>query len=118
MRAVAFELVARPRQAVRARIEPVRPEIGRPRQPRRDGWAEVAGERVDLAGALLFDLRLDQPLHREAGLVRVRLRVPRRRRVAGVDAAREVGEADVRIADLERAGDVAELADEAIGVGV
>src|SRR6266542_7156836 len=107
MRAVALEFRARPGETVRARVWAVGPEVGGPRQPWRGGGPEVAGDRIDLAAALLLDLRLDEPLHRERRLVRVRLRVQRRRRVAGVDAAREVGEADVRVAHFQRADDVA-----------
>src|SRR5207248_2964703 len=81
-------------------------------------FTAIAADRIDLPAALLLDLRLDQPLHRERRLVRVRLRVQRRRRVAGVDAAREIREADVRVAHSQCAGDVAELRDETVGVGV
>ena len=118
VRPVRGEVPGLPGQAVRTRVRPVRPEVGRPRDPRPGAGrvVEIARPRVRRAAAHLIDLRLDHPLRRESGLVGVRLRVQGRGGIAGIDAARQVDLLQVRVTHLQGADDVAGLGDEAIGI--
>src|SRR5438132_12890890 len=102
MRAVAFELRARPSEAVRARVHAVGPEIRAPADPRRGiAVLEIARRRIDARAAPLLDLRLHRPLHGETRLIRVRLRVERGGGVTRVDAAGDEDQLQVRIARLQ-----------------
>src|SRR5947208_6250387 len=98
MRAVVLEVTPLPGQTVRARRRPIRPEVRPPHDQWRGLLNVVERSRTWIAwrSAHLVDLRLDRPLHREAALVGVRLRIQIRSRVPTIDATGQENHAQVR----------------------
>src|SRR5262245_54118288 len=107
MGAVSRQVAADPSKAVaRAGLDPVGPKIWSPHDGRSHDWSLRRNE-VELWVSL--DLLLDHPAVGKRPFVGVRLGIEAIGGVAGVDAAREVGDATIGeppAKNLKRPGDV------------
>ena len=88
MRAVALKVATLPREAITARCQSISPKVGTPRRPRRD----TSHTRKRQSSR---DLILQYPSDGKATLIGVGLRIERRRGLARIYAAGEIGKTQV-----------------------
>src|SRR5262245_52513789 len=113
MRAVSREVGLLVVEAIRELGGSVGPEIWAPAQP---GGFDRAGLGVEVEGRLALDLVFDEPLHREARFIRIRIGIERRAGIAAVGSAGEVDQLDVGETARQELDDLLQLALQLLGV--
>src|SRR5712671_805767 len=104
MDAVLLEILAKPRESVGARCRSIGPEVRPPHYQRRlfRRVVQRPGARVGRLASHLVDLGFDQPFHREAALIRIRLGFEISSRIPAIYTARDKNDAQVRVPDAQR----------------